>query len=405
MRFEAFIARRYLMSGRHKMLLSAITAICVAGVAAGVFALVVVTAVMDGFDADLAGKMIGANSHIQIAQASPDLHGIDSSHTLDAVRSVPGVAGASAFISGQALLRVGQEGGRHVSYGLVVKGTDLDEAVRPGGLPRITSGTAPLGPSDILLRRHTEDSTAALPVGNRVQAVSEAYVETPTGIVFVMRDLRIAGYYETDNHEMAWLGFMSLEGARDLFHVPEGAVHGVDVMVSDRRNVESIRQSLRARLGPDYEVLTWEEQNPVYRDLLRLEKWSMLFVLLLVVIVAAFNIVGTLLMTVMDKTREIGALKAMGATQRSTGRIFVLQSLIVGGLGTALGASGGSVVCYVLQHHMKISIRSQFADYIPVQMNWWVNAAIVAVSLAVCIAASLYPARHAAQLDAVEAMR
>ncbi|MCX7626164.1 MAG: FtsX-like permease family protein, partial [Candidatus Sumerlaeaceae bacterium] len=142
-------------------------------------------------------------------------------------------------------------------------------------------------------------------------------------------------------------------------------------------------------------------------DALVLEKWAMFIILLLIVLVAAFNIVGTLIMVVIEKTREIGILKSMGATDESIMRIFLLQGLFIGGIGTAIGTVGGLAVCYLLQHHVRINVLSEayLSDRIPILMDARWNILIVVSAILICLVTSLYPARQAAKLDPVEALR
>jgi lipoprotein-releasing system permease protein len=200
---------------------------------------------------------------------------------------------------------------------------------------------------------------------------------------------------------------MSLDGARRLFLMEPDAVDTIHLMVRDPKAVREMRDKIQRGLGPGYSVTTWQERNPVLFSALQLEEWAMFIILLLIVLVAAFNIIGTLIMVVVEKTREIGILKSMGATRSAILRIFLYQGMMIGGVGTTLGAVGGILVCYVLKYHVKINILSEayLSDRIPLLINPWMNALIVVCSMAICLGASLYPARQAAKLDPVEALR
>lgn len=411
MKFEPFIARRYLFSGQHKALVSAITVISIVGVAVGVFALIVVLAVMEGFDANLVNKVIGAYAHLEIVPSNLSSPAIDTEAALKTIRAIPEVKAAGPVIMRQALVQVvDANGGQPRQTGLFIEGVDLQEE------PKITKLMDKVYPreaakpaiNEIVVGKKVATKMLYVRPGDKMRIITPTSVETANGRTFKVGNAFVAGYFETGFPEMDMMfGYMSLEAARELFLVPEGQVDGLHVVLHDAQKVKEVCAKLQNLLGNGVVVSTWQQKNPMLFDAIQLEKWAMFIILLLIVLVAAFNIIGTLIMVVMEKTREIGIMKSMGASEGAIMRIFLLQGTIVGLIGTTLGAAGGLFVCYLLEYHIKLDIMSDvyLSDRIPILMNPWMNTLIVFSSLLICVLASVYPARQAAKLDPVEALR
>lgn len=408
MRFEPFIARRYLFSGQHKALVSAITIISIAGVAVGVFALIVVIAVMEGFDKNLVEKIIGAYAHIEVVRSTTDSPPIDPDKILPAIEKLPGVKAAGPVIMRQALIQIPPaEGEEPRQTAIFLQGVDLEREKHITKLMHKVEGKARPDHGEIVVGKKIAQRLF-LPLGAKVTVFSPVFVRTPTGGTALARNARVVGAFESGFPEAdEMIAYTDLATARALFLVPEHEVDGIHLIVDDPEKVDRIKHAIQQVLGPHYNVTTWRERNPVLFDALVLEKWAMFIILLLIVLVAAFNIIGTLIMVVIEKTREIGILKSMGATEESIKRIFLLQGLFIGGIGTFLGSLLGLTTCYLLQHHVRIDILSEayLSDRIPILMDARWNLLIVLSSLAICLATSLYPARQAAKLDPVEALR
>jgi lipoprotein-releasing system permease protein len=408
LKFERFVAARYLFSGHHKALVSAITIISIAGVAVGVFALIVVIAVMEGFDRNLVEKIIGAYAHIEIVRSTTESPPIDPQKILPLVESVPGVKAAGPVIMRQALLQIpAGDGNDPRQTAVFVQGVDLEREKRITKLMEKVVGNPTPGPGEIVVGKKIAQKLF-LELGTRVTIFSPVFVRTPAGGSALARNAVVVGVFDSGFPEAdEMIAYTNLETARALFMVPEHEVDGIHLTVDNPENADLVKDRLQKTLGPDFTPTTWRERNPVLFDALVLEKWAMFIILLLIVLVAAFNIVGTLIMVVIEKTREIGIMKAMGATEEAIMRIFLFQGLFIGAIGTTIGTVLGLTLCYLLQHHIKIDVLSEayLSDRIPVLLDVRWNVLIVISALAICVLTSLYPARQAAKLDAVEALR
>lgn len=409
--FERFIARRYLFSGQHKALVSFITVISVLGVALGVFALIVVLAVMEGFDANLVEKIIGAYAHIEIVPSpSPGAPALDAVQTLDTLRAMPEVKAAGPVIMRQALLQPPGShygGGANRQLGIFVQGVDLAQEHKITSLMKKVRGVSEPEGYEIVLGQKALQQLW-VPIGTTVTLFSPTFASTANGRSALVRNVNIAGAFETGFPETdQMLAYTSIESAREMFLIPEGEIDGLHLVLHDPSQADAVCKKIQRALGKGIVATTWRERNPILFDALRLEKWAMFIILLLIVLVAAFNIIGTLIMVVVEKTREIGILKSMGAARASIATIFLWQGMIIGIVGTSLGGALGLTVCYLLKYHIKINILSQayLSDRIPILLNPWMNALIIVSSLLICLGASLYPARQASKLDPVEALR
>lgn len=408
LKFEPFVARRYLFSGQHKALVSVITVISILGVAVGVFALIVVIAVMEGFDANLTDKIIGAYAHMDINPSSPDAPAINPGEMIPKITAMPEVKAAAPYISRMALVQVPGTGSLIRQTGLVIWGVDFDAEPKITKMMSKVNGNRLPGEDEIVIGKDAVNRQLFVPLKTKLMITAPVFAETAMGRVPSIRNKTLGGIFETGYPDSdGGMGYMSLESARDLFRIPEGAVDGIHLVLNNPERAHEFRDKLQHELGPQVSVVTWQDRFPVLFDALRLEKWGMFIILLLIVLVAAFNIIGTLIMVVMEKTREIGILKSMGAHESSILRIFLFQGMIIGGIGTFLGSSLGLLLCYLLKYHIKINLASEayMSDRIPLLINPWMDLLIVLSSLAICLGASIYPARQAAQLDPVEALR
>lgn len=410
MKFEPFIARRYLFSGQQKALVSVITFISIAGVAVGVFALIVVLAVMEGFDANLVNKIMGVYPALDITATTAPLN---ADKTLAKLREMPEVTTAGAVIMRLALVQTkvpsrDGDGEEWRQAGVYFMGIDLDAEPHITAMMAKVRGEQKPTSVGLVLGKEIVRDQLGVPIGSDVIVFSPQTAASPNGSVNIVRSFELAGEFDAGYPQTdSMIGYMSLEAARDLFRLSNDYVDSIHVAVKDPHHIEPVQAKIREALGPGFKVETWQSKDKILFDTLRLEKWAMFIILLLIVLVAAFNIIGTLIMTVMDKTREIGILKSMGATRGTIMRIFLYQGIWIGAVGTFVGSTLGLLTCYLLKYHIKLPVNTEMylSDRIPMLINPWMNALIILSAILICLAASLYPARQAAKLDPVEALR
>lgn len=415
MSLEWFIARRYLASQRGARFLSLITLIAVGGVFVGVMALIVVTSVMTGLQTDLREKILGMNPHIWVTVYGSDMHidGVLWPGTLARTKEVEGVVAAAPFV--QTEVGVVGEGGTYAEAAMlrgidpVVEGEPITDVAGQIQRGELSLGETQSGYPPILLGIGLAEKLAAFP--GKVLTITGfqgAQLSRATGtIVPRVRKFEVAntfrtGMFEYDN------GFMytTLAGAQDLTGLGSG-VTGLEVRVDDPMEADTVGRVLESTLGYPYKVDDWKVTNATLFSALQLEKLAMGIILLLIVIVAAFNIISTLVMVVADKTREIGILKSMGLKSSQVQRVFMLQGIVIGVIGSFLGAAGGLFLVWLLDTYELIKIPGDiyFIDRLPVSYDPVEIAVIISASLVISFLATLYPARQAARLYPVDAIR
>ncbi|MBI5016730.1 MAG: lipoprotein-releasing ABC transporter permease subunit [Deltaproteobacteria bacterium] len=401
--YELWIAVRYLKARRRELFISLITWISVAGVALGVTALIVVLSVMTGFEEDLRDKILGANAHAVVLPLGGMLK--DPERVAREVERVEGVTGATPFAVSQVMVMAGGN-----VVGALLRGLDASSAGRVIDVDRFLvrgrlsdlEGDTP----GVLVGREMARNLGLL-VGDKVQVVSPAGSATPIGVIPRLRTFRVAGIFATGMYEFdTTFAFVTLREAQDFLRLGTAA-GGVEVRVADIYQARQIARSIEARLGPGYYVRDWMDMNRNLFSALKLEKVAMFVILALIVLVAAFNITSTLIMVVLEKSREIAILKSMGATNRSVRRIFVMEGLVIGGLGTALGLLGGWLLCFLLHRYKFIELPKDvyYIDTLPVVMKPEIFGLVAVCAVILCLVATLYPSWQASRLDPVEALR
>ncbi len=391
MRWEWFISWRYFTAKRKERFISLISLISILGIAVGVMALIVVTSVMNGFDKELREKFTSVNPHI-IIEKDGGINNLEQ--LLPVIKSTPGVTGAGAFINSQALIKTGR----------LVRGTIL-RGIDPQAEPSVSrigqymiAGSLDLGESDIVIGQELAGEFY-LNLGDKLTIISP---EKGKEFDFNVAGIFNSGMYEYDLN----LVLMSIPAAQKVLNL-NGVVTGVGVRVQSLYQAREARDYLQQALGYPYWVRDWMSMNRNLLSALKLEKLTMFVIVALIVVVACFNIVASLIMLVMEKTKDIGILKAIGATNKAIKRIFTIEGLIIGVSGTFLGGSLGVGLCYLLKKYNFISLPRDiyYLDGLPVEMRWMDSLAIISCALIVSLLAAIYPARQAARLTPAETLR
>ncbi len=410
MSFEFFIGGRYLRAKQKQAFISLISYLSIAGVAVGVMALIVVIAVMAGFEADLKTRILGGQANVILMRYSGPFE--EYPEVMRRVEAVPGVAASTPFIYSQVMLRTAAN-----TTGAVLRG--IDPATIGGVLKTLANVMVPeagavaaaeaggAGMPGIVLGRELAKNLGVVQ-GDVVHLISPRGMLAPTGHVPAMKAFRVSGYFESGMYEFdQTFAYIHLHDAQRLLRMGD-AVTGLEVRVHDIYEARAVADSIVSQLGSSYYARDWMQMNRNLFKALKLERRVMFIILTLIVLVAAFNIASSLIMMVMGKTKDIAILKAMGATDRSIRKIFVFNGMVIGTIGTGLGLLLGVVMCSLLRRYNIHELTGDiyyFTTQLPVKMEVLDVVCIVAAALVICFFATLYPARQAAKLNPVEAIR
>ena len=409
---EWYVARRYMASKGGSRLFSFITWIALGGVTVGVSALVIVIGVMSGMQEDLLGKILESTPHVLVQQWGTSLRMDDWEETADRVRQIDGVEAVAPWVLTTVTALRGSYSQPADMYGV---------ALDPGGPPvtemeaQIQAGAYDLGP--------TASGLPPVLMGSRLAARMQVFSgDTLTLIAFEnltvdvmgmpspsMRQYEVTGTFTTGMYDYDIKNiYVPIEAAQEQLGIlDEGRVSGLGVRVHDPDEAGAAADLIQATLGNDFWAVSWGTSNQALFSALELEKLAMGLILTLIIVVAAFNIVSTLVMVVVDRTREIGILKSMGMTDRMILRIFMLQGLSIGVIGTTLGTVLGLVLAWILDTFEIITIPAEvyFVEKLPVSIHAADIGKIIAVSLFIAFLATIYPALKASQLQPVQAIR
>jgi lipoprotein-releasing system permease protein len=410
MSFEYFIGTRYLRAKQKQAFVSLITILSIAGVMVGVMALIVVIAVMNGFDADLKARILGGQSHIVLMR-----HGSAFKQyrlVMEEVVKTPGVEAATPYIITQGMLR-----SKSGAVGAVVRGID------PQTAGQVMKTLAQVALTDVSAKSNSEKSAPEVPgiilgkelarnlgviEGEMIHLISPRGMLSPIGHIPAMKQFKVAGFFQSGMYEYdQTFAFIHLKDAQRMLRMADSAT-GIDIRVTDIYRARDIAEKLIAKLGFPYWARDWMQMNKNLFRALKMERWVMAIILILIVLVAAFNIASSLIMLVMSKTRDIAILKAMGATTKSIRKIFVFGGMVIGLVGTVLGLCLGLVLCTLLKHYDIYELTGDiyyFTTTLPVKIEIFWVIGIVAAAMVICFLATLYPAHQAAKLDPVEAIR
>lgn len=424
MSYELYIGLRYLRAKRKQAFVSIITIISVGGIFLGVAALIIVLAVMNGFETELRTKILGINSHIVLMEYNGGMR--NYKEVMRDIEDVDGIVASTPFIYSQAMLKKGQ----NVS-GVVLRGLSIESAARVISLGKMEKGSI-----DYLSKKARDAvklkaDIAELPgiiIGKELSrslgvslfetmsVLSPMGVSTPMGMVPRMKKFLVVGIFDSGFYEYdSSLAFLSLKDCQKFLRMDDDLVTGIEIKVADIYKAGVIARKIERKLGYPYWARNWIQMNKNLFSALKLEKRVMFIILSLIVLVAAFNIITTLIMVVMEKNRDIAILKSMGATAKSIMKIFMVQGLIIGAAGTVLGCIGGLFVAINLE---KISVFVEkifgfkilpgdvyYLTELPSQVNYWDILIIVAGTMLICFLSTIYPSLRASRLDPSEALR
>jgi lipoprotein-releasing system permease protein len=406
--FEAFVARRYLSAQRKQVVISVITIISVIGVAAGVMALVIALAINNGFRSTLQSSLLGATAHVSILQRE-GFDGISNWEDLAAKLSkLPHVISASPGLYDSGYVK-----GPVTGSGAVIKGfrnkndaglPDTLRHLKAGSLEDLKSGEGE--DPGIILGVRLADSIGAV-VGKSVQLLVPDGELTPYGPRPTYVRLHVAGTFESGFYDldMNW-GFMPLDKVQKIFGLGD-VVNSIDIRLDDIYEAPQVAAAAEPIIGPKLAASTWQEQNRQLLNALKMERIVTVVTIGLIQIVAALNILITLVMMVMEKHHDIAILMSMGTRTAQIRKIFVLQGALIGAVGTMIGLIVGYTLCFFADRYrwLKLDESVYSLSYVPFSPRWvdalWIAAAAMAVSLV----ATLYPAQSATRIAPVEALR
>ena len=403
MSYELFIASRYLRAKRKQAFISVITFISILGIAIGVMALVIALALITGFQEDVQGKILGATSHIMVSDLSGEgLAGYQD--VIGQVRGVKGVQTVSPVIYDMVLIT-----GPYKSKGGMLKGIDfeLDKAHSPW-LAKLDQGSLPSdSPREgILLGKEIAFSTGAS-LGDEVRILTSSSRLSPLGLFPKMKEFQVTGIFSTGLYEFdSTTALISLSSAQKLFALKD-RINNIQIKIAGIFRAPEVAEELRRVLPPTTYVTTWMDLNRSLFSALKLEKNIMFLTITLIVVVAALNIIATLILMVMEKTRDIGILMAIGAPSGSIRKIFFIQGAMIGLIGTTGGTLLGLLCCWLANTFrlIKVPVDIYQVSYVPFHIKPIDLVIIIGVSLSISLLSTLFPSHRASRVDPVVALK
>lgn len=423
--YEFFISKRYLSAKRKQIFVSIITFISIFGIFLGVAALIIVLAVMNGFEEDLRTKILGIKSHIEL---TTDMTGPMKNYqqVQERIAGVEGVVASTPFIYSQAMIRNGNG-----VTGVVVRALETQSAFKVINLGKIKEGNIEYLnkiPQEISKKFKSENlPLEGIVIGKEmarnmgiflydpITIISPVGISTPMGMVPRMKKFIVVGVFESGFYEYdSTLAFLSLKSCQDFLQMGD-TVTGIEIKVDNIYKADIIARKIQNKLGFPFWAQNWMQMNKNFFSALQLEKRVMSIILSLIVLVAAFNIISALIMIVMEKSKDIAILKSMGATSRSIMKIFIYQGLIIGVIGTTLGCIAGVTIALNIQKvslfvekifHFKILPGDvYYLSELPSKVNYGDVAIIVVGTLLICFLSTIYPSLRASKSDPAESLR
>jgi len=405
--YQIFIAFRYLKSKKKYRGVSVNTAISIGGVAVGVMALLVVLSVMTGFQQDIQKKILGATAHIIIRDYKGAMTETEYDEVVEKLKPERDIVSFAPFVMGQVMVSSGKR-----AHGVFLRGieparesktTEILSHIKDGSLRGLTDEG---GVPGIILGKELAANLGVF-TGEKVNIISPIGEIGPMGMLPKMKQFRVAAIFEIGMFEYdSNLVLTDIGPARDFFGMRD-EITGIQLKLGDIYKATQLKKALQEKLGFRYQVLDWMQMNKNLFSALKLEKFAMFVILVLIVLVASFNIISNLIMNVIEKSREIAILKAIGATNRGIMTVFMLQGLFIGLIGTAIGITGGFVTGYVLNRFeiIKLPADVYYLSHLPVKMELFDFVTVCVSAIIISFLATLYPAWQAAKLNPVEPLR
>ncbi len=406
-RFEWIVALRYLRAKRKQTVISVITVISILGVAAGVTALIIALAINNGFQSTLQSSLLSATAHVSILERNPELGIQNWEELMPRLRRIPQVVSVTPGLYGQVALK-----GPLVGYGAVLKGIPLGNGapvpellrhLKAGSLSGFNSETAPYG---IILGSRLAEQTGVV-LHSPVSVISYQGQLTPLGVMPSLFRFRVIGIFESGLYELdsSW-AFTSLPAAQRVLDLND-VVNVIELRLNNIFEAPKVAREAERITGVKLIATTWMDQNRALLNALRLEKMVSVITVGLIELVAALNILVVLVMLVMEKHRDIAILISMGARRKQIQHIFVLQGLIIGGIGCAMGLITGYSVAAVFNHYRWLKLDEQIysLSYVPFQSHWTDGIWVAALALVTSFFATLHPSRSASRIAPAEALR
>ena len=403
--YHVFIALRYLRSKKKHKGISVNILISIGGVALGVMALLVVLSVMSGFHEDLQRKILGVSAHVVVLDYRGNISGYDE--VIKKLENEKDVVSVAPFVLGQVMVSYGKR-----AHGVFLRGinpemesrtTEILNYIKDGN-PRDLSPRN--GIPGIILGRELASSLGVF-VGDTIHIVSPFGEIGPLGMLPKVKPFRVVAVFEVGMFEYdSNLALCDMQFAQEFFGMGKD-ITGIELKVRDIYKATEVREKVQKKLGFPFHARDWMQMHQNLFSALKLEKFAMFIILILIILVASFNIISTLIMNVIEKTREIAILKAMGATNKGIMTIFMLQGLIIGIIGTVIGVGSGYLLNNLLDKYeiIKLPADVYYLSHLPVKMKFSDFLVVSLSAIIISFLATLYPARQAAKLNPVEPLR
>ena len=402
MKFEFFIAKRYLIKGRKNSFISIISLVSIIGIAIGVAALIIALALINGFQGDIQDKILNSTAHLMISNMMEE--GIENYQPLieKIKQQFPGITSAAPVVYGTVLIK----GSSRNASGAILRGVDLGASANEIWAKRIQYGQLPLKNDQFLAGCEIADRLGVITY-DRCTVITPQVSLSPTGIMPKMKRLYVSGIFKTGLFEFDnGTVITSLPTAQKLFHMGQ-KISYIQIYLQDQFEAEEIAVKLKKMLPEGMSIITWKELNASLYSALKIEKTVLFFTLTLIIVVASLNIIAGLILLVIQKIKDIGILLSYGATPGMIKRIFFLQGSVIGLIGTTAEVLIGLGFCALANKFQLIKIPSEIyqMSYVPFHINLFDFCAVIVVSLLISFTATLIPSNRAAAVNVVDAIK